>query len=103
MKGAEYAGDENRLENFVRNAIALGLEPEQVWAVYAGKHWDAIVQYIKDMQTGKERTRSESIEGRMDDMIVYLLLGKAMYRARHSALAPAGTYTEVDPTSKVRR
>lgn len=82
MKGAEYAGDHNRLDNFVRAAERLQLQPEQVWAVYAGKHWDAITQYVQDMQTGKQRPRSESILGRMDDMMVYLLLGKAMLYAR---------------------
>lgn len=82
-KGAEYAGDHNRLMNFVRNAINLELEPEQVWAVYAGKHWDAIIQYINDVAARKERKRTESMLGRFDDLIVYALLGKAMYIARN--------------------
>lgn len=81
-KGGEYAGDNNRLENFVRNAQSLNLEPEQVWAVYAGKHWDAIIQYVNDTASGKSRTRSEPITGRVDDLIVYLLLVKSMMIAR---------------------
>jgi hypothetical protein len=51
---------------------------EQVWAVYAAKHWDAINQYVKDMAKGVVRQRMESISGRADDLIVYLILFKAM-------------------------
>lgn len=79
VKGGEYATDSDRLANFKRNAINLGLKPEQVWAVYAGKHWDAIQTFVRDMAEGKEdRPRSESIEGRIDDLIVYLLLFKGL-------------------------
>lgn len=82
QKGGEYSGDRNRVENFVRNAINLQLEPEQVWAVYAGKHWDAIIQYVNDLASGKSRPRTESITGRIDDLIVYALLMKSMMVAR---------------------
>jgi hypothetical protein len=82
LKGGEYAGDTDRLANFRRNAIALGLENEQVWSVYAAKHWDAIMQYVKDLGTGKKRERLESIAGRADDLIVYLILFKALLEDR---------------------
>lgn len=78
LKGGEYAGDVDRLANFRRNAEALGLDYRQIWAVYAGKHWDAIVQSVKDISTGTERARMESLAGRCDDLMVYLLLFKAM-------------------------
>lgn len=78
LKGGEYAGDIDRLANFRRNAQSLGLLMDQVWAVYAGKHWDAIQQYVQDIATGKTRVRSEPIEGRADDLIVYLILFKAI-------------------------
>lgn len=81
-KGGEYAGDTDRLANFRRNASVLGLLPEQVWAVYAGKHWDAIQQWIRDLSQGKERPRLESLAGRADDLIVYLILLKAMIEVR---------------------
>lgn len=77
-KGGEYSGDDDRLANFRRNANALNLNKEDIWAVYAAKHWDAVMQYIKDGRTGKKRERLESISGRCDDLIVYLLLMKAM-------------------------
>lgn len=84
LKGGEYAGDVDRLANFRRNAQALGLLPEQVWAVYAGKHWDAISQYCKDLGAGKQWPRAESISGRLDDLIVYSLLMKAMVEEREA-------------------
>lgn len=80
LKGGEYAGDQDRLANFRRNANALGIGMETVWAVYAAKHWDAIMQYVKDVATRTNRVRSEPIEGRIDDLIVYLLLFKAIIR-----------------------
>ena len=83
LKGGEYAGDSDRLANFRRNAEALGLTMEQVWAVYAAKHWDAIMQYVKDLGTGTDRTRLESITGRADDLIVYLILFKAIHEEQN--------------------
>jgi hypothetical protein len=82
LKGGEYAGDSDRLANFRRNAAALGLSMEQVWAVYSAKHWDALMQYIKDLGEGKTRERLEGLAGRADDLIVYLILFKAMLQER---------------------
>lgn len=78
FKGGEYSGDHDRLANFRRNAANLGLTKEQIWSVYAGKHWDAINQYVRDQANHIERERLENISGRADDLIVYLLLFKAM-------------------------
>lgn len=82
-KGREYAGDSDRLANFRRNALGMDLSMEQVWRVYAGKHWDSIGQYIKDMAKGTLPKSSEPMSGRADDLIVYLLLFKAMLRERN--------------------
>jgi hypothetical protein len=84
-KGGEYAGDSDRLANFRRNGAALELPMETIWRVYAGKHWDAVTQYIVDIQQGKTRPRMESIGGRIDDLIVYLILFKAMVDERGGA------------------
>jgi hypothetical protein len=78
LKGGEYAGDHDALANFRRNAEDCGLSMETVWRVYAGKHWDAVTQYIKDLNTGVERKRLEKIEGRVDDLITYLILFKGI-------------------------
>lgn len=82
LKGGEYAGDGDRLLNFKRNASNLGVPPEVVWSIYAAKHWDAIQQYCKDILNNKNRERLESIMGRADDLIVYLILFKALYENR---------------------
>ncbi len=81
-KGGEYSGDTDRLLNFRRNAAALGLDMETVWAVYSAKHWDAIMQYVRDLREGKTRLRLEGIDGRIKDLIVYLLLFQAMVEER---------------------
>ena len=82
LKGGEYSGDHDRLLNFRRNGKNLDLPMETVWAVYAAKHWDALMQFVQDLQKGKERQRMESISGRVDDLIVYALLFKAMLKER---------------------
>jgi len=83
-KGGEYSGDVDRLLNFRRNGAALGLPMETIWAVYAAKHWDALMQYIRDLQENKQRERLESIDSRIRDLIVYLLLFQAMVDERHN-------------------
>lgn len=83
LKGGEYAGDQDRLANFRRNGENLGLPMETIWAVYAGKHWDAVMQYIKDQRSGKERERLEPIESRVDDLLVYMILFKCMLDERN--------------------
>lgn len=82
LKGEEYAGDVDRLDNFRRNAAHWGLTMEQCWGVYAGKHWDALSQYIRDLASSTNRKRLESVEGRVDDIITYCLLFKAMLAER---------------------
>jgi hypothetical protein len=78
LKGGEYAAEADRLDNFRRNAVDCGITMETCWRVYAGKHWDAISTYIRDLQTGKTRKRLEGMEGRVDDLLVYLVLFKCM-------------------------
>lgn len=83
-KGGEYSGDVDRLLNFRRNGADLGLPMEVIWRVYAAKHWDAVGQYIRDIAAGKKRERLESIDGRIRDLIVYLLLFQAMVEERNA-------------------
>ena len=77
-KGGEYAPGEDRLSNFKQNAERLGLKSLDIWAVYAGKHWDAIQTYVTDSRNGVERVRLEGIDGRFLDLIVYAVLGLAL-------------------------
>lgn len=71
-KGHDYAGDEDALSNFKEAAARLGIEKEKVWAVYADKHWQAVMTFCSQGQV-----ESEPIEGRLLDVILYcqLLLG----------------------------
>lgn len=82
IKGAEYAGDSDRLGNFRRISNELDVPMETVWLVYARKHFDSITQYVKDIQHGTSRARSEPMAGRVDDMIAYLLLFQLMLNER---------------------
>ena len=69
-KGADYTRrDPDRLANFKRAVGEVGVTTLQAWAIYAAKHWDAVMAFIK---TGK--TESEPILGRLDDLHNYLYL-----------------------------
>lgn len=70
-KGRDYAHSDDHFDNFKRHAQTLGLSPEQIWAVYASKHWDAVMSFC-----ARGKVESEPIEGRIDDLLVYLLLLK---------------------------
>ena len=78
LKGGEYCHGDDRLDNFRRNAAALGLPMEVIWSVYYAKHHDAVMTFCRDLVTDTKRDRLEPISGRVDDMIVYLILFKAM-------------------------
>ena len=67
--------NDNVLWNFETIADKVNLTPLQVLSVYYQKHNSSINNYLKD---GKEY--SEPIEGRIQDMINYLLLMVAMIR-----------------------
>jgi len=69
VKGHDYAGDNDALANFKRNAKGLGVTPELIWGVYAGKHWDAIQTFVREGDV-----HSEPIESRIHDLINYLTL-----------------------------
>lgn len=72
-KRKEYAAHDDALNNFRRDAKDLDLTMEQIWRVFAGKHWGAINNYISG-----NRELSEPIDGRIHDLIVYLVLLKAI-------------------------
>jgi hypothetical protein len=76
-KGREYAGDGDALANFKRRGEQLDLDPLKVWGIFAGKHWDAVLSFIRH---GK--VLSEPIEGRIDDLILYLILLKGLIEER---------------------
>lgn len=77
-KGHDYAGDSDALDNFKRHAGNLNLTPEQIWAVYASKHWDAVITYCREGAVA-----SEPIEGRIDDALLYLFLLRGLVEERN--------------------
>jgi hypothetical protein len=83
-KGHEYSGEKDALSNFKRHAETIGITPLQVWEVYAGKHYDSICTFIKDHANNIDRKLTEPIDGRIDDLIVYLLLLKALIQENYS-------------------
>ena len=77
-KGAEYAGNEDRLANFKRGAAHIGVTPLQVALIYTSKHFDALSTYIRNDARGMEQILSEPIDGRIHDLINYCFLIKAL-------------------------
>ena len=69
-KNKSYADREDTLANFKRIANKLGLTKYQIWSVYFNKHIDSINNAIKD-NPDLPVDASESIEGRLIDVIVY--------------------------------
>lgn len=76
-KGKDYAGEEDALDNFKRNAEKLGLTKYQVWAVYAGKHIDSIFNSIK-YSPDYPQVESEPMRERVKDVIVYMTILQAL-------------------------
>lgn len=80
VKGGEYAGTEDRLSNFKRGAALTGAHPLQVLFIYMSKHYDGIASFIRGEAAGRPLTLSEPIDGRIDDLINYGILLKALIR-----------------------
>ncbi len=84
LRGAgqkEYAGGDNALGNFLRIATETGATPEQVLWTYAMKHKDGIAAHIRG-----HRSQREPVQGRINDLIVYLCLLRGMVETREKAV-----------------
>ena len=71
-KNADYSQGEqkgDRIAAFRRIARDIRISMPQVWAVFAQKHWGAIMKFIKDGSV-----ESEPIGGRINDLINYMVL-----------------------------
>lgn len=71
-KNADYTeGNQkkDRIKHFRQTAEELDLPMKKVWSVFVRKHWSAIQKYVKFGQT-----ESEPIDGRINDVINYLVL-----------------------------
>lgn len=92
-KGREYAPDADVTDLFWRRGKSLDISPEKVWAIMAGKQWDAIESYCK---RGKVLS-VESIESRISDLVVYLLLLRAMVADRGLLQGLSDQFSTDDP------
>lgn len=71
----EYAhGFNSPFRNFESLSAELGISREKVLWVYAKKHIDGVVAYING-----HKSQREPVTGRINDLIVYLILLRAMY------------------------
>lgn len=94
VKGGEYA-NEDVLANFKRGSALVGVMPLTCLFIYMSKHYDAVATYVRDQETGRDRPRSEPIAGRLDDLINYCILAKAIIAEEQ------GVFTKpVDPTKE---
>ncbi len=80
-KGREYASDKDSLANFKAGAEDIGISPLQIAWIFYQKHASAVKSYIR---TGKEFS-SESIEGRLLDMINYSFLIMCLIKEQKEA------------------
>jgi hypothetical protein len=70
----EYAHDEdNAFANFDRAAADLGLDRKMILWIFAMKHRDGIASYLRG-----HRSQREDVRGRINDLIVYLMLLRGM-------------------------
>jgi hypothetical protein len=74
-KGEAYSGLEDKLGNFKRCANLAGVPIEKAWYIYFVKHFDALSAFIRG-----EYKDSESIKGRIVDLINYLFLLAAILK-----------------------
>lgn len=70
---SEYAQGQDAFDNFNRLAVELGMDRKAVLMVYFSKHRDGVLSYLKG-----HKSQREPVQGRIKDMIVYLLLLWAM-------------------------
>jgi len=83
-KGHDYAGEADVLSNFREAAVRLAIPQEKVWAVYADKHWQAVMTFCREGQVA-----SEPIEGRLHDVILYCFLLLGLLEDKNQAEAKA--------------
>lgn len=86
-KAKDYAQEQDAFLNFHTRAEQLGLTREQVWAVFANKHWDALMAYVRE---GK--VESEALRSRVTDVINYALFLAGFEKAVQDEAERAGDF-----------
>lgn len=67
------------LYNFKDTAEDIGIDPLQVWYVFARKHWDCLTAAAKNPNT----PQAESLQSRVCDLINYSILLLALLEDRN--------------------
>jgi len=80
-KGAEYSSKTNRFENFLDAGRAENMPPEHALWYMMLKHWISIHKFVFELVTPTRRSLEKWSE-KIDDIITYLILLKAMIRRR---------------------
>jgi hypothetical protein len=71
-KNADYTqgtAKKDRIAAFRRIGKDINVPMTKVWAIFAQKHWGAVMKFVKDGQV-----ESEPIDGRINDLINYFVL-----------------------------
>lgn len=72
-KGVEYATDRDALQNF-KDGLEFGITPYQNLMVALNKHYRSIQAFVKNGAVSS----NEPIEGRINDLILYSILLRAL-------------------------
>jgi len=83
-KAQEYVGqDADRLGNFKRAGQLLGCTPERALAGFMAKHVQALYDFVRDLEAGRDRPL-EQWEEKTGDIILYCILLKGLLVERYS-------------------
>lgn len=69
----EYAQGDDVFSNFNALSRELGMDRKQILVVYAKKHWDGIMSYLRG-----HKSQRENVRGRIKDLRMYLAILWAM-------------------------
>lgn len=76
-KGRQYSSGKKAFTNFEDGAAAFHITPEQYLLIQANKHWYTMCQWSSG---NRPEVDSKDIDARCNDVIIYMLILKAMVR-----------------------
>lgn len=100
-KGEEYSSNTNRFENFLEGAREEDTYPEYILWFMMLKHWLSLKKFRRELRTNKRRPFAMWCE-KIDDMITYLILLKALVAKRADAEEAVDEMLVRKPLDKVK-
>lgn len=89
-KGKVYTRDSgDKLANFKRTALEVGVSPQMVWAIFFKKHLDALMYFVQSGVEGPEGIESNIADARNYLDLLYGIIKEQTYIA-------AATYVPID-------